>query len=307
MYPDYIQAVLQDYREKKAANVLPLDMMQLKPAKFKMACRVVCRERYTRKDERVLKAFFGEGIDQEVCLQAITRCDIDKFRPLINYLKESTSTTDDKNIELLAWMIDFKGRPWQIGWERNTNSSRNLGDRPNEQEDEAIVQTGKDAPKMSGPSQESNAPVLLLSARPIPKSDPKKLIAATVILAVLGFGAYWLRDNKSAMPTPTGPQACMFWAGDHYQPVSCSQKIENVQIIVLDSEKLAHFKKITRTDTITESALGSIWCVKFRGVYECYTSPGYHPIDTSLKLRLLTDYILIKHIHPNQGGDKTSQ
>ncbi len=92
----------------------------------------------------------------------------------------------------------------------------------------------------------------------------------------------------------------MYWAGDHYQQISCSQKQGGTLVIPLDSERLVHFKKITRPDTITENALGSIWYVKFHGAYECYTFPGYHPIDTSLKLRPLTDFVLIKHLHPNQ-------
>jgi len=98
----------------------------------------------------------------------------------------------------------------------------------------------------------------------------------------------------------------MFWADDHYQPITCGQQHGNTLVIPLDSDKMVHFRKITKPDTITENALGSIWFVKFHGAYECYTSPGYHPIDTSLKLRLLTDFVLIRHIHPTQGAEKTS-
>ncbi|MBO9592511.1 MAG: hypothetical protein J7599_06330 [Niabella sp.] len=59
----------------------------------------------------MLDSFFGEGNDQAAVLKAIKKCEIDKFRPLRNFLKKETESTDDKNIELLAWLIDFKDRP----------------------------------------------------------------------------------------------------------------------------------------------------------------------------------------------------
>jgi hypothetical protein len=99
----------------------------------------------------------------------------------------------------------------------------------------------------------------------------------------------------------------MYWAGDHYQQVSCSQKLGEILIIPFDAEKLARFRKITRPDTITEDALGSIWYAKFNNAYECYTAPGNHPIDTTMQLKLLTDYVLIRHIRLKQNEEKPIQ
>jgi hypothetical protein len=71
-------------------------------------------------------------------------------------------------------------------------------------------------------------------------------------------------------------------------------------MVTLDPEKLAHFKKITKPDTITQAALGNVWYVIVDGNYEFYTAKGYHPIDTQLKLQRLTNRIIIMHIHPEQ-------
>jgi hypothetical protein len=200
-------------------------------------------------------------------------------------------------------MIDFRDRPWHIGWERNRNSSQGPGDGPREQEDKATVQTDQDGPKISGTNPESKGRTPPRSAQSIPKSKTKKAIAVAIILAVFVFGGYSLRNNKSAILIPTGPQSCMFWAGDQYQQISCTQHHGDALIVAFDSVKLNDFKKITNPDTITIAAKGSVWYVKYRGEYEFYTSDGVHPIDPQLRLKPITAYILAHHVHPNlQSG-----
>ncbi|MBO9684850.1 MAG: hypothetical protein J7502_19630, partial [Flavisolibacter sp.] len=41
----------------------------------------------------------------------IRHFDLDKFKPLSNYLKKGLNTRD-KNVELLAWLIEFEYRPF---------------------------------------------------------------------------------------------------------------------------------------------------------------------------------------------------
>jgi hypothetical protein len=291
MFADYKSLVVLDYQKKKVANVIPLSLIQPSPAKLKSECIAVCDERFDRKDEKALKAFFGQGSDRGACLQAIERCDIDKFRPLVNFLKESTGTTDDKNIELLAWLIDFTPRPYEFGRRYPSNDAEDSDPGLTTRAEHSTQKTEK---AVAAPPFMKKAPLILKNRR---------TVTALLILILCCVGAFWIWINKA----PAGPQTCMFWAGDHYQPIYCSQRHGDALIIPLDSDKIAHFKKIMRPDTITESALGTIWYVQFQGIYECYTSPGYHPIDTNLKLRLLTDYVLIKHIHPNQVAKKTSE
>jgi hypothetical protein len=313
MFADYTKSILADYRNKTAANALPLRLIQPTPASIKKECEAVCNERYQRKDEKALREFFDQGSDKVATLKAIKQCGTDSFKPLANFLKGSTGSTEDKNVELLAWLIDFEPRPFELGRRYDINSLEaleNKKDKTPKVGDKQAVLTDQpvhpDHPGQMGSSKESTPS----SQQNIPATSrfkTKKIIAiGGVIMAFVIVGIYWGRTLKRSTTIHTGPQACMFWADDHYQPISCSQKPENALVVPLDSEKLVHFRKITRPDTISENALGSVWYVKFRGAYEYYTSPGYHPIDTSLKLRLLTDYVLIKHIHPTQGAEKTS-
>ncbi|MCF3110243.1 hypothetical protein LL912_15775 [Niabella sp. CC-SYL272] len=88
----------------------------------------------------MLNKFFGEGDDQVAVLKAIKKCETDKFKPLRNFLKKETESTDDKNIELLAWLIDFKERPYDYSKNYNVDNlepipvqvEEHIGDGENE-------------------------------------------------------------------------------------------------------------------------------------------------------------------------------
>ena len=270
MFADYKCLVVQDYKKKRMENILPSALARPSPARLKRECTRVCSERFDRRDEKTLKDFFEQAGDRVASLHAIDRFDIGRFKPLANFLKGTTNNPDDKIVELLAWLIDFTPRPHEYG--------------------------RKYPPCIGGAGggEAAITPPALTVEETTPKSKKRKAVVTGLlsVLAVIGF--YWL-----IYKTSSGPHACMYWVGDHYQPIPCTQKSGDALVIPLDSGKIAHFKKINRPDTITENALGSIWYVNFQGVYECYTSPGFHPIDTNLKLRPLTGFVLLKHIHPS--------
>jgi hypothetical protein len=279
MFADYKCLVLQDYRKKRAENILPPALVRPSPARLKKECMRVCSERFDRRVEKTLKDFFEQGSDRGSFLQAIGRFDNDRLKPLGNFLKGVTNKPDDKIIELLAWLIGFTPRPFDY--------SRKYP--PCVDSEEANVEG-------SAP-EETTAPE---EKPPKPKKWKPVIRGLALILAALGL--YWLIVRNFS-----GRHACMYWVGDHYRATLCSEKHGDTLVVELDSEKMAHFRKITRPDTITENALGSIWYANFQGVYECYTSPGFHPVDTNLKLRPLTDYVLLKHIRPGWPPDKTAQ
>jgi hypothetical protein len=273
--PVYTNAVLADYHKKREKNDLPVDMKQLSPASLKAACKEVCRTRYgTREDQALLRAFFDGAADQKACLQAIDDHDINTFKPLVNLLKGKTKKPDDKIVELAAWLIDFKDRPYDYRKDYSIDAER------------------KHAEKEGRPTQ----PIVQAGTK---KEKRRRIIFVITITIALGMTVYWPLSNKSHAPIVIGHQACMFWNEDHYEPISCQPNGETV-VIALDSEKLVHFRKITRPDTITANSIRSVWYVHYRKTYEFYTDSGYHPIDPQLRLLPITDYIIRNHIHPEQ-------
>lgn len=118
MYPDYINLVLEHYERKRAAHQLSLALREPTTKRINDECLKVLHERWDKKtDAFVLREFFGANDNFEEIEKRIINIDKDKFKPLINYLKKYTKETDVKNIELLAWLIDFQPRPFKYGFD----------------------------------------------------------------------------------------------------------------------------------------------------------------------------------------------
>lgn len=297
MYPDYRLLVLKDYQEKKAGNALSLRLRSPSPAQLRDECIAVCEERYLRKDEPVLRTFFGKKDDVAGYIQAIKNHDTDKFKPLVNYLRGQVSSTDQKNIELLAWLINFEPRPFQLGKKYDAAGAAPEDDEEEKEEREREVVT--EIMKGNG----ENVGVMRMFQHVPGKQKPGSKNRAIIILAFLIMfivgGSYWLLKDKAPKIVLTGKESCMYWAEDHYEPVSCNQKFKDTLIVALDSVKLHQFKKITQPDTITARAKGHVWYVKVDNGIEFYTSDGYHPIYHQKRLRPVTDYIIYKYVRPN--------
>ncbi len=112
IYIDYRNAVMRDYEQKRTAGTLSLELMHPSPARLRTECVKVLLERFDRGDDRSLRAFFGPVDNQENFIKRVDDWNTDDFRPLVNFLKKLTFGTEQKNLELLAWLIDFKPRPY---------------------------------------------------------------------------------------------------------------------------------------------------------------------------------------------------
>lgn len=111
MYADYIASVLQTFHEKKDNHELSNRWSKLTRASLREECLAVYQKRHTKDDVKMLSEFFGFREDEPAVAQAILQFELDKFRPFVNFINGKTTDTVHKNIELLAWLIDFEYRP----------------------------------------------------------------------------------------------------------------------------------------------------------------------------------------------------
>ncbi|WP_133177601.1 hypothetical protein [Chitinophaga parva] len=280
--------------------------------------------------------------------------------------------SDEKNVELVAWLIDFDQRPFEFGKQYGELDAANADVEEGEKaavkgeteqlgRNEAVVEkaTGQEAgeeaemedeteregkkdagpgdgaeregKKEAGPenktaqavvdaqetksgdvgrqapggteaqpSESAAAPRLFLlsggKAQRMPWLKRRQLIMFILCLATMlaGAGVYLAFKFKWGMP----PEGCMYWAGDHYERISCNEKKANTLIIAYDAEHLAHFRKITTPDTITYKAVGRVWYIKLNGNLEYFTADGYHPVEIHRKLHPITEYIIRTYLHP---------
>jgi hypothetical protein len=122
---------------------------------------------------------------------------------------------------------------------------------------------------------------------------PSKGLATVMLSLMLGTGGIGWLTGKVLAPASGN---CMYWHEDHYEPVSCNQKIPHARVIALDTVKLKNFRKITRPDTLTYEAMGKVWYCKINGKLEFYTSDGEHPVVFGRELKAITIYIIDKYI-----------
>jgi hypothetical protein len=329
MYADYEKLVLDDYRRKKSQTILSFTLMHPTAAKIKRECVRLCKGEIQKKDEKVIRDFC-EGWDNiKTCLQNIDNCDVDKFKPLSNFLRGDTESTDPKNIHLLAWLINFQDRPFVFGKEYVSIKETQAGVEAPEPSQIAIVDAPpvpEDPPtiatEVNNANTEDHAGADLSDASTGAKGNIvstedvvydgqlhiekgrkkmrfRKVAMVGVLLAVTGTSGYLWRNS-----TQQGNGGCMYWAKDHFQPIPCNQKVPNTLVVALDTVRVKNFKRITRPDTITNRAKGSVWYSKIDNEIEFFTADGEHPVVIGRRLKPITDYIIDKYIHPGMTSNQ---
>jgi len=299
MFAEYQRQVLLTYHQKKAEHTLSLNLIHSTPAKLRAECAAVFIARHSKKDEQILQTFFGPHDDEPGYIHTIKRFDIDKFRPLDNFLKKQIVRPDEKNIELLAWLIDFQPRPWQWDFDYaaarislaesipEAGTSGSLLENGENDQEERLEITQEKQEETGTKTSIKTVPVMELNKAP--SISRRILITAFILLALSGAGGYWILTSISLH------EQCMCWTGDHYRRVSCKQRPGENPVYAMDSLKLEKFKRITTPDTLTANAIGRVWYSKINGNIEYYTADGFHPVHTERRLHPLTVYMLNRH------------
>lgn len=299
-FTDYKKLVLGAYERKKANNDLPNGLKHPTPANLKEECLMRCAKAINRRDETTVREFCGDPDESKNCAAIIQKCDRDRFKPLVNYLKGKSENTDEKNIELLAWLIDFPGRPWELGKKYPGDEDINEGPasgptaRPAETDGSAGEPAGSAPADDASGKKSTDAETVGVNHGKKRGKSTKRLAAAVMLSLALGTGGMWWWKGNNRPPGLSN--GCMYWKEDHYEPVACNQKVSNAMVIALDTVKLKYFKKITVPDTITYEAVGKVWYSKIEGKIEFYTSGGEHPVVFGRRLKPITNYMIDKYI-----------
>ena len=93
------------YKRKRDEGSLSVNLSNPTPAGLRDECEKVFKEKDFAESENVLRSFFGPAADQPAYEQRIINFDIDKFKPLINFMNEKVKNTNPKNIGLLLWLV----------------------------------------------------------------------------------------------------------------------------------------------------------------------------------------------------------
>jgi hypothetical protein len=301
----YSDVVLAVYENLKASNNLSLNMRNPTPANLKKECLNLAKQGYSPKDSKILFEFFDKKEEEEPLIKTIKKFENDKLKSLQDFIQGETKTTSERNVELLAWLIDFQPRPEQYDYiyEMPPANDEVKGEKETAISSDEEINDDETTPKedntqtITEPLGEKNSP------KPIIKRQKKitKYVGLTIgAIVVFTLISYWQSQEKNSSGLMnfnlSAFGSCMYWTGEQYEQISCGQKRGDTLIIALDAEKLKRLKRITQTDTISYNSRGFVWYVKINGELEYYTSDGQHPVYQQLRLRPITDYIIRKYI-----------
>ena len=275
MLDAYAVKVLRAYKDKKTKDSLSPNLSSSTPARLKDECIMVLAERYKLGDEKLLRMIFGYKENLDAYLKAIEK-QTEKFKPLNNFLKGITVDPEDRVIDLLALLIGFEPRPVIMGYE---------------------VNTGK---KGSGTTTEGLGKRIIKKGSNFLKTRNTGIILTVVILICAGiYLLVNLLNSEAVQPVKklTGNEKYMYWTGDHYLAIPHKEIHGDTPVVPLDTQVLNHLKRIIDTTSINYNALGKVWYARLhRNHYEYFTDSGFHPIDTAIRLRPITRFIIDTHI-----------
>ena len=300
-HPDYTRLVTAVYKEKRADGSLSTLLVNSTPANIRKECLNVYHERHDKKDDQVLRDFFGPAENDKKRLHSIQIFETGKFKPLDNYLKEKTEKTDHANLELLAWLVNFRHRPYKFGMDviLEENELALFGDllvREDIKDDPVLgpCMPEEEPPGADGPA-ETAGPVFKpeTSTRKAPRNILKPVLISLSV-AIASLGMYALVPNMNIFQSAFGSSGCMVWLEDHYEEVPCMEEHKGRLILPLDEKKIKNLRKITRKDTITEQSIGRIFYIKDSNIIKYYTDGGKYPEDLNRSLKKLSRGIFEK-------------
>ncbi len=256
--------------------------------------------------------------------------DVDKFRPLVRFLKGGSAPTNPMAIELLAIMVDFRYRPLKKFSRQEVQEFLENNEPVIVSEPPAVYgkesEEGGNEDIINEEDLETTKATVVGSTRDkFPKTPdaktsviPQKIFAtpgrqnsissnqikwAVLVLLVVLAGIYLIQSVFQE-------KGCMVWRGDHYEEVPCDLQVNSFagnKVIPVKKDLLMYQKKIIVTDTTTffnPDATVRIWYGKSaQKDYEYFTYPGKHP-ETNKDLKSISHYIIDNHIKKGIGPAK---
>jgi len=310
--PTHIRSVYIDLCKDPVFSInlrIPTD------ARIKRECKDLYKKKNTLSDKQIVRNFLQLSDEIEI-ESALKKVNADKFKPVVNFLKDVTKDPRNETIELVAWLINFR---FELGKaEKESDESEDSNKEDNELQIIGNTSRNEDPSIQSEPDSDSiNSAAQELLAQPETKDfesqieivgDPiivnqrktrpsfLNIFLITIIILLIEAGALFLwRNYTDRISVPAVDERCMYWAGTHYEPIKCEDIKGDLPVIHLDLKKLNNLKKIYLSDTLTQKSLGKVWYSSVDKKHEFFTDSGMHPVDTVKRLRPLTSYILTNH------------
>lgn len=276
-FKDYKEAVQLFYETAKNNDVSGI-LFNPSPAQMRTLCLLICDKFISKKEEEVFRLFF-ETKEQESLKKSIENCNIDKFRPIISFLRRESDTENAIRVEMAAIIIDFKLRPYAVF--SKTDEVIAITEGNYTVREERTVKTESSKIKTPTPTPTSS------------KSNFKNkiMVGSLVVLSALGVKKTLFKEKE-----------CMKWCDDHYELVDCikeKQGAASYEIIKPYDEREFERKELNVCDTTTffVGEKPKVWYDKDKDGLHYFNMNGENPESGDL-LKPMTNYMIAKYVNP---------
>ena len=278
---DYRKGVKSKYYEVKTGDFSGF-LLNPSPAELKSLCLLRFDKGCNKLDQEILDRFF-ELDDKSSKRKQIEHFEVDKLKPISNFLRGKTETTRAVNLDLMAVLVDFIPRPYRKFM---------LGDKEELTEDVALNEIVKKEERVEADDKKEEIIFKEFKKKPV----SKKIAFALMPLFVLSAAGYGVKNIFSP------DKNCMVWVKNHYEAAEYDKVKDTSEVSPFNQVVLDNFRKITICDTTTFFKNGDIdnplvWYGKSpnKKEYEYFNQPGLHP-ETRKTLKPITKYIIGKYI-----------
>lgn len=265
-------------------------------------------------DRNTFERFLGFSYEKNVVNKI--KGEIDKFRPLVNFLKEKSDLSDISRLEVLAVILDYPNRPFKKFSnvqnkplevkndklvEELDNSYSNLIENFSEDDkvldqkeivneniftDEILNHQGK-REKVVVISEDGS----IKNQKNVPL---KKIGIIGVAVIIIGISIFLNIKNYTT-------KDCMVWKGEKYEAIDCRETINGFVDVTLpkDDKLIKEFRKIkvdSKTSFFDKKGNPKIWYIKNpNGILEFFNQPGLQP-ETGKTLKPISKYIIQEYV-----------
>lgn len=272
-FKEYKNAIRRHYEIVKA-EIFSGVLTNPSPAQIRTLCIAICDKDLSRKDEETFRLFF-ETKEGESIKKAIHNFNIDKFKPIIFFLKGDTDTENSIRVEMAAIICGFDPRPYGhfskngiVELENKKVFKEEKVDKPNEVEK-----------KSDG----------------VEKKTMKKVGVGVLGFGVLLFSGYGIKQ------TVFPEKQCMIWKDNHYERIDCQDGKFGLfhEIVKPYNEEEFQLKKLEVCDTTTffKNGKAVVWYSKKDGQVTFFNRGGVNP-ENDANLKAITLYMKNKYVQP---------
>ncbi len=254
-FEDYKARILEAYfRARMGGDSDFLDHPS--PARLREFCVLLLERGLDPADFEVFLKFFGGS--REELARTVSRFDIDKMKPIRNFLVGKSDLSTRQAANLAAVLVGMDPRPF-------ARFRMSEGGSPVEMPQRTATA------KIAGPKKN------------------RRVWTASVIGGMLfaaGIGA----ANYYSAPK------CMYWNGKRYVAADCGESGILKAVEPMDEARFEGMKMIVPCDTVKFFRHGrpAVWYDKHRKRVEFFTMPGLHPVN-GRTLKPVTDYMVRKY------------